>query len=201
MKKILPLFSYIFHPLFASAYGALSFFLFTKSYYAPQEMYLFMIQILIITILIPISLFYLLLTLGKIDSIMAPVLAQRKLPLFIQILLLLVLVQKSGTIDRFYELFFFFVGAIVSTFLALVLLFLKKKASLHQLSISSLTCFVIGLSVFNEVNLIYSIALLVLCNGFVASSRLVLKAHTMNELFLGFICGVLPQIALWYFWL
>ena len=164
-------------------------------------MYLFLIQIIIITILIPISLFYLLLTLGKIDSIMVPELSQRKFPLLIQILLLVILIQKSITIDRVYELFFFFIGAIISTFLALLLLFFNKKASLHMLGISSLTTFVIGLSIYNEVNLIYTISLLVLCNGFVASSRLVMRAHTLKELIIGFLCGVIPQLILFKFWL
>lgn len=201
MKKILILFSYVFHPIFIALFATLSFFLFTKGYFLMQEVYLFLIQIVIITILIPISLFYLLVTLGKIDSIMVPELSQRKFPLFIQIFLLGILIQKSITIDRVYELFFFFVGAIISTFLTLLLLFLKKKASLHMLGISSLTTFVIGLSLYNEVDLLYIISFLVLCNGFVASSRLVMRAHTMKEILLGLVCGVAPQLLLFKFWL
>jgi hypothetical protein len=38
-------------------------------------------------------------------------------------------------------------------------------------------------------------------NGIVASSRLVMKAHSDKELLVGFLSGVIPQIALLYFWL
>ncbi|HRZ31251.1 MAG TPA: hypothetical protein P5188_02985, partial [Flavobacterium sp.] len=62
MKKILPIFSYLFHPLFISVYASLLYFILFRDFYVLQEMYLFMIQIVIITVLIPISLFYLLLS-------------------------------------------------------------------------------------------------------------------------------------------
>ena len=73
-------------------------------------MYLFMIQIVIITVLIPISLFYLLLSLGKIDSIMIEEVAQRKIPILLNCILLFVLTQKSITLDRIPELYYYFLG-------------------------------------------------------------------------------------------
>jgi len=160
-----------------------------------------MIQIVIITVLIPISLFYLLLSLGKVDSIMIAQVSQRKIPLTINCILLLILTQKSITIDRIPELYFFFFGAFWSTILAIIFLFLKIKASLHMLGIAALTFFIIALSSRVELPLLYTVATFITINGFVASSRLQMKAHTLFELFIGFICGALPQFCLWYFWL
>lgn len=128
-------------------------------------------------------------------------LAQRKIPLFLQCVLLYILISKSITIDTIFELFFFFAGGMASTFLALLLSFVKVKASLHMLGISSLTAFVMGLSFHNETNVLLIIVGLVAVNGLVASSRLEMKAHTASELAIGFFCGLVPQIALWYFWL
>ncbi len=70
-----------------------------------------------------------------------------------------------------------------------------------MIGISALTIFIIGLSIHNEVNAINIIAFFVLINGLVASSRLVMDAHNIKELGIGFLCGTLPQLALLYFWL
>jgi len=201
LKSILPIFSYIFHPLFISVYAAAFFFVLFWDFFVLQEIYLYMIQIVIITVLIPISLFYLLLSLGKVDSVMVAQLSQRKIPLTVNCILLLILTQKSITIDRIPELYFFFFGAFWSTILAILFLFLKVKASLHMLGIAALTFFIIGLSSRVEISLLYTIATFITLNGFVASSRLQMKAHTLFELVVGFFCGAIPQFCLWYFWL
>lgn len=47
----------------------------------------------------------------------------------------------------------------------------------------------------------FTIVLLILLNGFVASSRLEMKAHTNKELIIGFVLGVIPQLLLLFLWL
>lgn len=159
------------------------------------------IQIVIITIFIPITIYYFLLSLGKVDSIMMAQKNQRRLPLLIHAILLLILIRKSITIDYFPVLYFFFLGSFISTFWAFVFLFTKFKVSLHQLAITSITIFVIGLSMHFNVRMIWVIVPLLFCNGFVASSRLAMKAHTPTELILGGLIGAIPQIGLLYLWL
>jgi hypothetical protein len=70
-----------------------------------------------------------------------------------------------------------------------------------MIGISSLTVFIIGLSINNQVNTINTVTFFVLMNGLVASSRIVMKAHSNKELLVGFLSGVIPQSALLYFWL
>ena len=115
--------------------------------------------------------------------------------------LIVTLIQKSITLDRIPELFFFFFGGLLSTLLTLLFLFGKIKASIHMIGISSLTSFVVGLSLHNQINFMYYIAFLILMNGIVASSRLEMKAHSNIELAIGFLLGLLPQLALYFFWL
>lgn len=201
MRKILPLFSYVFHPVFIPVLGTLAYFFWGKNYFEPAQQVLILLQIVIITILIPIAFLYLLKTLGKVDSFMVSDLSQRKVPLVIQVVLIVILLRQSITIDRIPELFFFFAGGIVSALLTLMLLFAKIKASLHMMGISALTVFTIALSIYNQVNLINVIAILLLANGLVAASRLEMKAHTGIELVIGFFFGVLPQLLLLYCWL
>lgn len=89
----------------------------------------------------------------------------------------------------------------MSAVLAFLLLYAKTKASIHMIGISALTVFIIGLSIKNEVNTVSLVAFFVIINGLVASSRLVMKAHTNKELLIGFLCGALPQLGLFYLWL
>jgi hypothetical protein len=201
MKKLLPFASYLFHPLFISLYAALIYFAATKNFYVSSEIFLYLIQIVIITILIPITLFFLLLSLGKIDSIMVEDLGQRRIPLLINASLLLLLIHKSITISNLPQLYFFFLGGAISTIIALIAIYLQTKISLHMIGITSLTSFIFGMSIHTQTNLTYTFAFFVVSIGWVASSRLVLKAHTIKELSLGFITGLVPQLILWRFWL
>jgi hypothetical protein len=159
------------------------------------------LQIIIITIFIPISFFFLLKSIGKVDSIMVSETSQRKIPLSIQALLIIILISKGITIDKIPELFFFFLGGFISTLLILILLFLRFKASIHMIGISSLTAFIIALSFHNQINLIYLIAFLITVNGIVAASRLVMNAHSYKELVVVFLIGITSQVVLWQFWL
>ena len=201
MKKILPFFSYLFHPIFIPLLGTVFYVLLDTHYFSlPQYLILFL-QIIIITILLPVAFFYLLRTFGKIESVMLSDISQRKIPLLLQLMLFAVLIEKSITIDRFPSLYFFFIGGLLSTFFAFILLYVKFKASIHMIGISSLTVFIIGLSIHNQINTINTVTFFVIMNGVVASSRLVMEAHSKKELLVGFLCGVIPQSALLYFWL
>ena len=201
LKKLLPLFSYVFHPVFIPAYATLYYLFLNNSNFGSQEKYFILSQIAIITILIPILFFFILRYSGKIGSIMAPGLSERKLPLLIQSFLIILLVRNSITVDRYTELHFFLLGALFSTLIALLLLFVKKKASLHMMGISALTLFVFGLTLRYQTQNIGLIMFLILMNGFVASSRLVMKAHTSIELIMGILLGTIPQILLLFLWL
>jgi hypothetical protein len=201
LKKIIPFFSYVFHPIFIPVYAALFYFFWNDSYFTNPEKYFAIFQIVIITILLPILFFFVLRTAGQVDSIMISKISQRKIPLVIQSFLTILLVRKSITLEHFPEFHFFFLGGLLSTVISLVLLFFKTKASLHAIAISAFTVFVIGLSIHNQTRNINLIAFLVLMNGFVASSRLEMKAHTPKELVIGFLLGIIPQLLLLCFWL
>lgn len=200
MKKLLPIFSYVFHPLFIPVMVTLFYFYFGTNYHLFKEIYIVIIQTIIITVIIPILFFWLLYVLKKADSIMVADINQRKIPIAVQILLLFYLITKIIRIEYFPELYFCFLASIVSVLLAFILLFLKTKASLHLLGVSSLLSFVVLLSIHSQKNFIPFIAILVFVCGAVAASRLVMKAHTPKELVWGLLIGILPQLGFAYFW-
>ncbi len=177
------------------------FFIYGSYRFDYEEVFVLTIQIVIITIFIPVTFYYLLLSLGKVDSIMLSETSQRRIPLVVHSILLVVLLKRTIPLDVYPELHFFFLGCLVSTVAALVLVLLRIKASLHMIGISALTIFAICVSLHAQERLILPIVVLLLCNGLVATSRLVMKAHSHQELLLGTGLGVIPQAMLLYFWL
>lgn len=201
MKKILPFFSYLFHPIFIPLIGTVFYLLFAENYFTPAQNYLLLFQVIIITLFLPMSFFYLLRTFGKVDTIMLSDVQQRKMPLLLQMALTLILIKQTITIDRFPELFYFFLAGLLSTFIVFILIYVNIKASIHMIGLCALTFFVIGLSIHSATNILYTIAFLFVIIGLVASSRLQMKAHSIKELSIGIFIGIIPQVAFWYFWL
>lgn len=178
----------------------LFYFYFGTSYFLFREIYIVIIQTIIVTVIIPVLFFWLLYILKKADSIMVADINQRKIPLAVQILLLFYLITKIIRVEYFLELYFCFLASLLSVLSAFLLLFFRQKASLHMLGVTGFLTFVILLSIHKQSNFISFISLLVLVCGAVASSRLVMKAHTSKELGLGILIGILPQVVLAYFW-
>jgi hypothetical protein len=126
---------------------------------------------------------------------------ERRLPLAFHAVLLLVLIKHSFSVYVIPELYYYFLGYLISTVLALLLIMFSYKASLHIMGIASLTTFIVSLSLYYDIRLIPFIAAGIICTGFTASSRLQLKAHEPHELVLGTLLGVVPQVGLWLIWL
>ncbi|MDG2432525.1 hypothetical protein [Flavobacterium sp.] len=201
MKKLLILVSYFFHPVFIPVFATL-FYLFTKkTTFVFQEQLFILLQVFIVTLVVPILFFFLLKVTGKISSVMVPEISERKLPLVIQSFLIIILVKQSITLERYSELHFFMLGALMSTLIALILLFFKSKASLHMMGITGLTLFYFGLSIAYQIQNIVLFAILIFITGLVASSRLEMKAHTIKEILVGMLLGGGPQLLLMPLWL
>jgi uncharacterized membrane protein len=201
VKKLLPVFSYIFHPIFISLYGTLFFFSIAKNFYYAPQIYVTLLQVVIITLLLPLSMYFLFRFLGMLQSFTEASLKERRMPIAIQALLLLLLIKYSISKEVFTELYYFFLGGFISAVLVLVVVLLKFKASLHMMGISALTAFIFGLCKYYELDYSYSVGICIICMGAVASSRLYKKAHSPIELVAGIAIGFLPQILLFSYWL
>jgi len=201
LKKILPVFSYIFHPIFVSLYGTLFFFLITNSFFYNSQIIVTLIQVTILTLLLPLSMYFLFRSLGVVSSFTEASISERKMPIAVQAVLLFVLIKFSVSRDTVAELYFFFLGGFLSSVIVLASVILKFKASLHMIGISALTCFIFGLSMYYQMPFVNLVAFSFVCVGLVASSRLYMKAHTYPELIAGMIIGAGPQLFLYKYWL
>jgi hypothetical protein len=93
------------------------YFLFTDNTNNLAEVYLSCIQIFILTLLLPISFYLLLRALKKINSFTEATLEERRLPIFIQLVLLYLLLKFTVLETHFPELFKFFQAGFISAFL------------------------------------------------------------------------------------
>lgn len=200
MRKFLALFSYIFHPLFVPVYATLFYFVVANSFFYEHEIYLAFVQVLILTVLLPMSIFYLLRSLGKMKSKL-PNAKERRLPLAIYALLILFLIKYSLSIVVIPELYYYFTGVLISTVISLALVLGNFSPSLHTMATASLVLFVIGISSYYHITYLYLIALLVVFTGIVGSSRMAARSHSLSEVLLGALIGIVPQVGLWFIWL
>jgi len=201
MKFFLSAASYIFHPLFLPLAAVFIYYSITPRYI---ELELASAQVLataILTLIIPLIIFFLLRNLGVIETVHLQDVKERKVPLMIQCALLLLIIKMVYDPYDNPELYYFFVAVLFSTLTALILSMLKFKASLHQLGISGITIFIVALSIHFQINMLWAIAILLFINGWVASSRLHSKAHSLTEITVGLFVGIVPQIIVLPFWL
>ena len=98
------------------------------------------------------------------------------------------------------ELHYFFLGIVVTILTGLVLALLKFKSSIHMMSASS-AFFIILLNLHYGYSFSSAFVVFVIMMGAMASSRLHLNAHTVRELVIGLIIGVIPQLLFLKDWL
>lgn len=201
MNYFLRIASFLFHPLLMPLFGAVIYYRFTPRFIEPDIIQAKIFAIIIITILIPLIFFFLLKNLTIVDSITLKKVSERKFPLMIQTLLILLIIKMVYSAYESPEMYFFFIGVLFSTIAALILVLFKFKISLHQMGIAGVTIFLIALSAHFKLNLLFGIGFFFFCNGWVASSRLHTNSHTYIEIITGFILGAIPQLIMLNYWL
>lgn len=201
MAKILKSISYIFHPLLMPLLGVV-FYFFKSPRFIPEEiMKAKLVSLFILTVILPILLYFLLKTLGKVKSIYLETTNERIIPLILNCFVVIIVLQRIITPSQIIELYFFFVGILISTMACLMLALFKFKASIHMISVSGLFMFLAILSIHFSININGILALMAIIMGAVATSRLHLNAHTYKELIMGVFIGMIPQLILVPYWL
>jgi hypothetical protein len=155
----------------------------------------------LLTILLPILLFFLLKTLQKVNSVQLKSTQERIFPLVINSFIIFIVAQRIFPQNQFVELYFFFIGILLSTLTCLMLAILKFKASIHMIASGGIFFFLIAISIHYSININGAIALSSIVIGAITTSRLHLKAHTNIELIIGFFVGLIPQLLMLNYWL
>lgn len=201
MRFLIKSASYIFHPLWMPFVGSLLYFMVTPRFFPVSLIKAKLLAIAITTLFIPVVFYFLLKNLGKAQSLFLTDVKERLWPLFFYILLLGLNLYQILNEYNYPALYYFFVGILFSILTSYFLAWLNLKISLHMVGLAGLLMFVLSLSIFFHLNLIFSIAFLIIALGLTATSRLLFKAHTGVEILLGFFTGLIPQIIVLNYWL
>jgi len=201
MNALLKSISYIFHPLLMPVLGVVFYFHKTPRFTPEPLVYAKVFSICILTVILPILLYFLLKTIKKVESIHLETTTERRLPLLINCILILLIINRVLPIGEIPELYYFFLGILISTISCLALALIKFKASIHMIGAAGFFMFAIALSIHFQININGTIALMCIIIGAIATSRLHLKAHTGLELTVGFFIGLLPQLTILKEWI
>ena len=200
MRGLIRSASYIFHPIWMPFLGSLFYFFITPRFFPMPLVKAKLLAIAITTLFIPIVFYFLLKNLGKARSWFLSDVRERRWPLFFFVLLMGLNLYQILDPFNYPALYYFFVGILFSALSGFFLSLFRVKISLHMVGLSGLLMFVMAVSIYFRINLIFSIAFLIAALGLTATSRLIFKAHTLIEIILGFFIGLLPQIIVLRFW-
>jgi hypothetical protein len=201
MNAVLKSISYIFHPL-VMPFLAVAFYFSKSPRFIPIPIIKAkLFSLVLLTFLLPILLYFVLKTLKKVSSINLASTKERIIPLVINCLIIFFIIQNVFPNNEIIELYFFFVGMLLSTLSCLILALLNFKASIHMIASGGVLLFFIALSIHFNININSTLALFFIIIGAIATSRLHLKAHTNIELLIGFFVGLIPQLLMLNYWL
>jgi hypothetical protein len=127
LKKILPIFSYVFHPIFIPTIAAMLYLWYSGETFKYPEKLFILFHVVLLTVCIPILGYFILKVSGQIDSVMVSKIEQRKIPVLLHCFLIIILVKNTVGIDRYPEFHFFLIGGLFSSLMALLLLFINIK--------------------------------------------------------------------------
>ena len=201
MKWLIKSISFIFHPIVMPLIAVVFYFHKTPRFIPEQWVDAKIISLTILSVFLPILIYYLLKTLGKAESIYLKSTEERIFPLLINIFIIGLIIYRVFPSYQIIELYYFFIGLLISNITALVLNITKFKVSLHMTAVGGVFMFFIGFAIHFSKNINGTLALMAIITGAIATSRLYLKAHTLKELIIGLMIGAIPQIIVENYWL
>ena len=201
MKTAAKIISTIFHPLIIPTIGLFIIFN-TNSYinYAvPKELKQAILLLTgISTFVIPFLISLMFLNKNLIQSLEMETSKERIFPYAFTIVFYIftLFMLKKSPIPPI--IFNFVIGATLSVILAFIINF-KWKISAHMIGIGGLIGALIAVTLLLEIYILPYIIVGFIVAGVLGTSRLILKAHSPTQIYVGFILGVICQLIVIYF--
>jgi hypothetical protein len=173
--------------------GVLLFLALTPDFIRKERQYLVLGIVFFSTYVVPIISLIILKALGVIKSFQVESIKERKIPLFLMLLIFYILGWFLIMIPDFKDLGVLFYGTNLSLIVIYILFFFNIKTSLHIVSMSSALGFFLIYGTLNSISILPIAVIIIMLTGLLASSRLYLKAHTPLEVYLGFFLGITSQ--------
>ena len=192
--KFNKLISYLFHPILSPIIATLIYLIVLPRHTSQRLNITIITMVFIGTYLLPIFFMVFLKKSNAIETFHLENVVERKMPILLMVMVAYLLATIIKNNSSTMELALFFYGMTVGLIIAYLLIYKKFKISLHMLGIGGLIGFLLYVSYHYELNLILLISFLFIIAGAIAISRIKLKAHTLKEIYLGFLVGLLSEI-------
>ncbi|MFK5890960.1 MAG: hypothetical protein QM486_09550 [Flavobacteriaceae bacterium] len=190
MYKFSKYISTILHPILLPTIATLFFFIVAPYGYPLRQIYVVSGFVFLSSYIFPLLLLVLFKNLKIISNFEIHNLKERKIPVLSFLIISLLIGKILFNLPHLKLLSILFLGCFLALSIIYLLLHLNFKTSLHLTGVGGFTAFIVLLSLYYNLNLIYLIALLLFFNGLLATARLILKAHTPKELIIGFFTGI-----------
>lgn len=201
MTLVSNLVSFLFHPLFMPTLVTIAICYLHRSGFAGisgGQKWIWIANVALNTIFFPAVAVILMKALGFIGSIKMPDKKDRIIPLMASMIFYFWVYQIFKNIEAPLILKVLLLG----NFWGLILVFLINifmKVSMHTAAAGSMIGIGVVLMFHGQFNFLIPLMLALILSGLIGSARLYLNAHTGKEIWLGYVVGILVQVAAFLF--
>ena len=193
MKILSKILSYLFHPLLMTTWFTFLLLHTNPFSFAGLASGVVIAVVFINTFMFPAISILLMRKLGFIEDLEMPDHKQRIIPLVASIIFYVWAYLATRKLNFPYMMGVFMMGVLVSLFASFVIN-VFYKVSLHMVGVSGVLTAIMLLVFVSPSDLSYYFLAMILLTGAVASARLYLGAHTIKEVYVGFLVGMFGQV-------
>lgn len=191
--------STLLHPIVVPTIGVILYFILIPHSLVREQQLVMLGLVFGFTYVLPVIILLILKGLKLIDNFQLHSIKERKIPLFLMIVVFYFLGKSLFDISLIRDLAILFYGTSLSLFVLYFLFMAKFKTSIHLLSMGSALGFFLILTSKYSIGLTPILMIIILLSGLLASSRLHLQAHTPKEVYTGFFLGMISQFLVFAF--
>lgn len=185
--------STLLHPIVIPTIGVILYFILIPHGLDRRQQMIMLGLVFSFTYILPVIILLILKGLQLIDNFQLHSIRERKIPLFLMIVVFFLLGKLLFQISAVRDLAILFYGTSFSLIVLYFLFSVKLKTSIHLLSMGSALGFFLILTSLYGFSLVPIIMIIILLSGLLGSSRLHLNAHTPKEVYTGFFLGLFSQ--------
>lgn len=185
--------STLLHPIVVPTIGVILYFILIPHGLDRRQQMTMLGLVFGFTYILPVIILLILKGLQLIDNFQLHSIRERKIPLFLMIVVFFFLGKLLFQISAVRDLAILFYGTSFSLIVLYFLFSVKLKTSIHLLSMGSALGFFLILTSLYGFSLAPIIMIIILLSGLLGSSRLHLNAHTPKEVYTGFFLGLFSQ--------
>lgn len=187
--------SAVLHPIVMPTIGVLIYLIITPINIPKSWQHSLVGVVFFVTYVVPTFMLLFLKYTRSIKSTKLPTVQERKVPVFFMIILFFIIGNSFYKHLPIRDLSHLFYGVSLGLAIIYFLLYYNLKISLHLVSMgSAVGFFFVFQFMYYHLNILPLISVLLVLSGLLSSSRLYLKAHTLSEVYIGFLTGVFSQV-------